>query len=346
MSKLARDFNISRPTVRRTIKRVQLQTFDSRPRSGRKRKLIDAFIRHIYRLTRRFPRLSWRALIAHPSEEVSISTVKRALKRNYNEKWKSKKRIPLTRKDAKKRVEFARLWLNTPFNTWIFSDECSVQRKSNSPTQFVFRFPNEAYRRDLVNLTNHGKDISQMVWGSIWVGGRSKLVIMERDEQSPRHGFTANSYINALENGLIENYEAGLVFQQDNARMHTAEIVQEWFENHGIWVVDWPPHSPDLNPIEHVWHHLRHHLMKDYPNIYLQGRSQMDWTQFHEAIIHSWQKVDQGVIDSLIGSMQRRLRAVIKVGILNINPGYRLHFVWSQNTENWWRYSSLKMWSI
>ncbi len=38
----------------------------------------------------------------------------------------------------------------------------------------------------------------------------------------------------------------------------------------------------------------------------------MDWTQFHEAIIYSWQKVDQGVIDSLIGSMQRRLRAVIK----------------------------------
>lgn len=128
VSKLAREFNVSRTTVYQTIKRAQeLQNFDSRPRSGRKRKLNDTSTRHIYRSTRRSPRLSWRALIAHLPEEVSISTVKRALKRNYNErKWKSKKRIPLTRKDAKKRVEFARLWLNTPFNTWMFSDECSV----------------------------------------------------------------------------------------------------------------------------------------------------------------------------------------------------------------------------
>lgn len=52
--------------------------------------------------------------------------------------------------------------------------------------------------------------------------------------------------------------------------------------------------------------------MKDYPLIYLQGKFQLDWKRFHEAIIHSWEKIDQVVIDGLIGSMQRRLRAVIK----------------------------------
>jgi hypothetical protein len=30
---------------------------------------------------------------------------------------------------------------------------------------------NEAFRKDLVNLADHGKDISQMIWGSIWLGG-------------------------------------------------------------------------------------------------------------------------------------------------------------------------------
>lgn len=100
VSKLAREFNVSRTTVYQTIKRAQeLQNFDSRPRSGRKRKLNDTSTRHIYRSTRRSPRLSWRALIAHLPEEVSVSTAKRALKRSYSE---SKKATPSTRKDAKK----------------------------------------------------------------------------------------------------------------------------------------------------------------------------------------------------------------------------------------------------
>ncbi|GFW66394.1 transposable element Tcb2 transposase [Trichonephila clavipes] len=50
----------------------------------------------------------------------------------------------------------------------------------------------------------------------------------------------------------------GAIFQQDNARPHTARVSQDCL--HTVTTLPWPARSPDLPPIEHIWGHLGRHV--------------------------------------------------------------------------------------
>ena len=74
----------------------------------------------------------------------------------------------------------------------------------------------------MIDTFKKGKDISVMIWGAIWVGHHSDIVIMNRDEDAPRGGYSANSYLEVLQDQLPRCWQPGMVFMQDNARIYTA----------------------------------------------------------------------------------------------------------------------------
>ncbi|GFU15492.1 transposable element Tcb2 transposase [Trichonephila clavipes] len=48
---------------------------------------------------------------------------------------------------------------------------------------------------------------------------------------------------------------AGAIFQQDNARPHTARVAQDFLRH--FQILPWPARSLDLSPVEHVWDQLK-----------------------------------------------------------------------------------------
>lgn len=51
-----------------------------------------------------------------------------------------------------------------------------------------------------------------------------------------------------------------IIFQQDNNSKHTNKKAKTLFEEYGIEMLTWPAQSPNLNPIEYPWFHLKKRL--------------------------------------------------------------------------------------
>jgi hypothetical protein len=77
-----------------------------------------------------------------------------------------------------------------------------------------------------------------MVWAAFWgFRNRTLLYIIDRDFKSKKNGFLANLYIVVLDANAryIDN---DLVFMQDNASIHTAEKVKDWFKEQHVRTTD------------------------------------------------------------------------------------------------------------
>ncbi|KAI7971847.1 hypothetical protein EIK77_009240 [Talaromyces pinophilus] len=152
-----------------------------------------------------------------------------------------------------------------------------------------------------------------MVWAAIWGDKRSDLIQLERDFDSKKNGYSSKSYLKVIEDILPTIYEPGLLFMQDNAPIHTSKESKAWFVDNGIKLLDWPPYSPDLNPIENLWFPLKEGVYIVNPDIEnTPGGEDTISNILAQAAQQSWEDLQASLIKNCVGSMKKRLEAVIE----------------------------------
>ena len=53
------------------------------------------------------------------------------------------------------------------------------------------------------------------------------------------------------------------VFMQNGASSHTVKYIKTWLRNHQVHILEWPPLSPDFNPIKNLWCILKQNVRKN-----------------------------------------------------------------------------------
>jgi len=246
-------------------------------RSGRPTKLLPRDKRHIEVLIHKdytSRRLSLRRIIQDLGLNVCESTVKLALKDLGYHHCIARRHPFLKKKDRKRRLQFARRHAHLTVEdrkAYIFTDEMSIKVGMERTTQdWVWRKPDEEFHPDCISYQKRATGTGMMFWGAFRWSRMGPGVFFELEEGQKVNSMVYRDQI--LLGPLKDFWEEAFgdvqepIVVEDNAPVHKKVCIPVRQEL-GIRCHQHPPNSPDLNPIENIWAHIKHIIAKEYSHI-------------------------------------------------------------------------------
>ena len=252
---------------------------------------------------------------------VGNRTLRRALNRLGYQYLQCRKKGLLTPEDLLKRCKFAEQYVNVPESFWttdlsFYLDATSWIYKKDPSYQAVtsrtrtWRKPNEGLSINCTAKASktgvNGRAAHFMVAISHGVG-----IIGAIHFESNMNGKVFADMIEAefptLFNKVKNNKRC--MFLQDGDPSQNSARARTVMESHGYWVFPIPARSPDLNPIENIFHLVGQQIKKDGLNIPSEN-----YDQFVARCQRTLLSFSIDTINKTIESMPRRIKLVIDNG--------------------------------
>ncbi len=280
----------------------------NKPRSGRKRittqredRLITGIVKH----NRFSSALKVKAQMKKDHGiAVSTETVRRRLHEEGLNGRAARAKPYISPKNRIKRLAYAKryqTWTKEHWRTVMFTDESKFKLKCSDGRVFVWRKVGEEHKLECLKPTVKNQNQGVMIWGCISYNGMGKMHVHEGKVNSKK-------YLIMLEDVLAPSADmleltGNLHFMQDNAPIHKAKKVMEYLNKNCSVIIEHPPQSPDLNPIEHVWAQMKQTL---------RLTPSMSVAELENKIKECWNIFELEKVQKLIESMPDRIKAVIE----------------------------------
>lgn len=306
---VGRALGVSTSVVHRVVRRYRTTgSYVRRRGQGRNRSTSDVDDRFIVLQTLRNRRQtavqSRNRLQEVRNVNVSERTVRRRLTAAGLKSYVPAKAPKLETAHRVARLAFAREHRNwtTEWSHVLFTDESRFCVDFVDGREKMWRYRGERYNQTHFTETVSYGGGSVMVWGGICLGGRTELVIIENGS------LTAQRYVTDILEPHVMPFAPFIgddfIFMHDNARPHTAHIVNRYLFEVGITKMNWPARSPDMNPIEHAWDILGRRVRQRNP-------APRNVPDLKLALVEEWDNLPQELIDNLILNMGNRIQVLI-----------------------------------
>lgn len=275
---------------------------------GRKQTFTDREKRSIVKFVKINPRSSAvdisNATETATGKKTSPKTIRRILNSNGYKNFRAKRKPFISKTNMKKRLKFAKEHLNKDQAFWdkvLWSDESKFNIFGSDGRIKVWRKKKEALKMKNLNPTvKHGGG-SAMVWGCFSSSGPGKMEFVETTMN--QHVYQGIIDRNVKSSAAKLKLGRRFIFQQDKDPKHTAKSTWAFFKTQKITVLDWPPQSPDLNPIEHLWDHIEREIRKTP----ISNKNEVK-----RRLSEAWETTPPEVTTTLVNSMRSRCIAVIE----------------------------------